>query len=72
MDATGRDRQPGAGRGRPGKPGSRKPVANHCVTPASQCEGSDADIDFEVALSEPALPSGKGRSQSVHIWLRAV
>jgi hypothetical protein len=72
MAATGRDRQPVAGTGWPGKCGSGKLMANHRVNPASQCEGSGADIDAGVAVSEPVLSSGKGRSQSVHIWLRAV
>jgi hypothetical protein len=71
MDATGRDRQPVA-RGAARKRGSRKLEGIQRVTPAYQCEGSDADINLEVVFSEPDLPSGKGRWSSVHICLRAV
>ncbi|XSC46650.1 hypothetical protein ACF1BQ_013285 [Bradyrhizobium sp. RDT10] len=60
------------GRGEDPGGGSKKLAAIHCVTPVYQYEGFDADINLEAVYPDPSPSFGKGRSQSVHICLRAV
>jgi hypothetical protein len=40
--------------------------------PVYQCEGLEVEIGLGRVFSAPGLPAGKGRTQSVHICLRAV
>ena len=56
-----------SGGGRP-----EKLAAIHCVTPACEREGLDADINLGAVYPGRVVPSGKGRRASVHICLRAV
>ena len=57
------------GRGENSGGGSKKLAAIHCVTPVYQCEGLDADTNLEAVYPDPALSSGKGRTQSAFSYL---